>query len=524
MKKLIPLFTLFVVLLFPIHGKCAEFALTAESLEYISTGFESMEYSSYAQFGFIPLSGEAKQSPYQTFGNTNINNMLTNAGITDVYTFDTLDYDTWNDTQTWEEFITIDGKTVVNRDDVRIVDFNNGYYQGRAFVSSDGKLLKRADVADAQTLCNIQFGGNALSQAEWGFLGVDVSQAIQDSNYSYNYQTHSTAGNMYYYNVTARPGDGGLPGSVWSCYIANQYIPGLIVPTNGSSGTSITSWYTNNPNLIELKDITNVTHLNNDGILSVTPGNYTKNGYTYNYQVTLSSRGGVASHAYNGTLLDYFDNTSGDYSSYQFGNYSSCVYQYIDGTYVDVFCPTNNVGKMDMTAVYGLDDVIDTTADNVIGKGVSPNYGEYNPSQANEGVFPLVWDWTMDWDLDLPIPNKGVRPHPGEDDEPIVVPGITEIIPVPDEEEITLPIIEDLQNRFPFSIPWDIKNMLYGLRARAVAPNFHISWYIRPLHYTWEFDLDLSPFSAQAEIFRNCVLISFIIGLALFSFRHFFGQ
>lgn len=518
MKKLIPLFSLFIVFLFPIHGKCAEFALSAESLEYISTGLESMEYSSYAQFGFIPLSGEAKQSPYQTFGNTNINNMLTNAGITDVYTFDTLDYDTWNDTQTWEEFITIDGKTVVDRGDVRIVDFNNGFYQGRAFCSSDGKLLKRADVADAQTLCNIQFGGNALSQADWGFLGVDVSQAIQDSNYSYNYQTHSTAGNMYYYNVTARPGDGGLPGSVWSCYIANQYIPGLIVPTNGSSGTSISSWYTNNPNLIELKDITNVTHLNNDGILSVTPGTYTKNGYTYNYQVTLSSRGGIASHAYNGTLLDYFDNSINDYSSYQFGNYSSCVYQYLDGTYVDAFCPTNNVGKMDMTAVYGLDDVIDTTADNVIGKGVSPNYGEYNPSLSNDGVFPLTWDWTFVWDPDLPIPNKRVVVI--EDD-----PAIEEPIPIIVPSELPdLPIVSGLQSRFPFSIPWDIKNMLYGLRGRSVAPNFHISWYIQPINYTWTFDLDLSAFDAQASIFRNCILISFIIGLALFSFRHFFGQ
>ena len=99
MKKLIPILSFFIVLLFPIHGRCAEFALTAESLEYISTGLESMEYSSYAQFGFIPLSGEAKQSPYQTFGNTNINNMLTNAGITNVYTFDDLDYDTWNKTK-----------------------------------------------------------------------------------------------------------------------------------------------------------------------------------------------------------------------------------------------------------------------------------------------------------------------------------------------------------------------------------------------------------------------------------------
>ena len=282
MKKLIPILSFFIVLLFPIHGRCAEFALTAESLEYISTGLESMEYSSYAQFGFIPLSGEAKQSPYQTFGNTNINNMLTNAGITDVYTFDTLDYDTWNDTQTWEEFITLDGKTIVERDDVRIVDFNNGYYQGRAFCSSDGKLLKRADVADAQTLCNIQFGGNSLSQAEWGFLGVDVSQAIQDSNYSYNLQLNRPAGNRSYYSVVARPNNDGFAGVCYSVFVANQYMPGLIVPANTEIGTLIDTWYTNDASLVQYKQLSNVS---TNETLSVTPGDYVKNGYHYSYQV-----------------------------------------------------------------------------------------------------------------------------------------------------------------------------------------------------------------------------------------------
>lgn len=514
MKKLIPIFSLFIVLLFPIRGKCADFALTAESLQTISYGFESMETATYGGYGFMPLSGEAKQSPYDTFANTNINNLLTNNDITHVYTFDTMDYDTYLATEPWY-FSDLNGKTV-SREDVRLIEFDNGYYSGRAFVSSDGKLLKRSDIVDSSTLVNLRFGGSVITADDWGLLAVDVSQAVQDVNYSYNYQTQSSAGNLSYYNVTARPGEGGLAGACYSVYISNQYIPGLIVPVNSEANSIINSWYTNDSSLVQYKSLSNVS---TNETLSVTPGDFVKNGYHYSYLVRLNANS-VPTWFPNMTLLEWFERSSSDYFNYNFGYPDSIYYKVLDGTYVDTFSPTLGKGIRDMDAIYGLDDVVEGVIGND-GISVTPDFDGFNPSlPIGIDNFPYILDWDFPTTITVPIPVGGTIDDAIPDD-----PAIEQDVPIVIPSEIPdLPIVSGLASRFPFSIPWDIKNMLYGLRGRKVAPSFHISWYIQPLDYTWNFDLDLSAFNAQAEIFRTLVLISFIIGLALFSYRHFFGM
>lgn len=95
-----------------------------------------------------------------------------------------------------------------------------------------------------------------------------------------------------------------------------------------------------------------------------------------------------------------------------------------------------------------------------------------------------------------------------------------------DPEDVTdgIPILNNLRYRFPFSIPFDIYDLFSGLAVTRQAPSFDWEIYFPVVDYTWEISFDLSAWDTQAEIFRTCFLILFIIGLAMWSYNHFFGN
>lgn len=89
-----------------------------------------------------------------------------------------------------------------------------------------------------------------------------------------------------------------------------------------------------------------------------------------------------------------------------------------------------------------------------------------------------------------------------------------------------LSIVTGLQNRFPFSIPWDIYNALSMLQAERETP--HWEWLMQiniPGGETFEYNfvLDLGFMSSVAKLFRDLFLLSFILGLAVYSYNKFFG-
>lgn len=95
-----------------------------------------------------------------------------------------------------------------------------------------------------------------------------------------------------------------------------------------------------------------------------------------------------------------------------------------------------------------------------------------------------------------------------------------------DSEELTngLPILNNLSKRFPFSIPFDIYNLLKGLSVQRETPYIDTEIEIPAIDYTWHIEYDLHDFDDIAELFRTLFLISFILGLAYFSYDHFFGE
>lgn len=87
-----------------------------------------------------------------------------------------------------------------------------------------------------------------------------------------------------------------------------------------------------------------------------------------------------------------------------------------------------------------------------------------------------------------------------------------------------IPILSNLEKRFPFSIPFDIYNLLTGLAVERETPYIDTTINIPCVNYDWHIDYDLSAWNGVASLFRTLFLISFIIGLAWFSYDHFFGN
>lgn len=127
-----------------------------------------------------------------------------------------------------------------------------------------------------------------------------------------------------------------------------------------------------------------------------------------------------------------------------------------------------------------------------------------------------------------PVPLPDPLPDPSPDPEPDPDP-LPDPDPVPDDGDLTeIPMVTGLEKRFPFSIPWDLKNLVSSLSAEREAPHFEYDFYISekwlpPAGFTYHFDIDLSSFDSLASIFRRLFLISFIVGLAVYSYAKFFG-
>lgn len=73
--------------------------------------------------------------------------------------------------------------------------------------------------------------------------------------------------------------------------------------------------------------------------------------------------------------------------------------------------------------------------------------------------------------------------------------------------------LEGLDEKFPFSIPFDFIRIVQLLDVEPQAPRFQGN--IDLVIYDWNVDIDFSDFDEQAEIIRNIEFVAFIIGLII---------
>ncbi len=76
--------------------------------------------------------------------------------------------------------------------------------------------------------------------------------------------------------------------------------------------------------------------------------------------------------------------------------------------------------------------------------------------------------------------------------------------------------------KFPFSIPWDIKNLFFLFIAEAKTPHFTLPFCI-PGIFDEPIDVDLTPFNPVALILQAFIYLLFLLGLMKFTPRFFGG-
>lgn len=506
MKNLKYIFITFLfIFLFPIKVHAAYPMISPGSYSLIESGFNELYYPTYANYDLLPVTKDQGKYAITSLLNTDIS--LTSNDFTIRPLNDIEIENLYN--ENFGNFYDSNGNTIPLQDLYYVVGSNSFLYT-EFYMDSNGDIVcKDSDGSHFVVNYSLVNDFEPINDTyfDWDDIFYDLSQRIIDNNYAYYPDLNNVTDNTYF--VWVGETAGGRPSKAGYILIQNQNIPGTIVPIN-DTGT-IYRWYTNDTSLIQ-----SVTTLGNFQPTTVSTGNYSYNGYTYRYLVT-----GIRGANSMGTPINYDDWIDGtDRSSRIFGRqgymYSELQPSSDSIGFKKTTSPT--IPLVAAGALYSSDVLSNLDFDSV--PISNPDFDPTLPiSEINYPVTYPVPSSVVDIST-LPLPGSypEISPLPGFSPDDLLQTDPTE--PLPD----SIPFISNLQYRFPFSIPWDLKRMIQGLSYPAVAPQFQYDLYIRPIDYTWEINIDLSSFNNVALIFRTCFLISFIIGLAIFSYSHFFGS
>ena len=509
MKKVVFLSSIICLLLFSFPAHASSFVLSGETLSLIGNGFEQLTYASYPSVGYLPylINGPANKIPLEQLAGKEITTTLSSSDITHVYSWDEIPYSTYENIKD-TTFVNGAGY-VIQTDNVVLIDYDNGYYHGKALIdSTTGDIVLRQ--SDNSYMCDIAIGGSRMSAQEWRTSYENLAEIVGENGFCYNTENDGVVnGNPNYYLWLGHATLSGV--NTESLFVANQYCPGVTVAVNYQGWQNwICQWYTN-----DLSSFIYTHTGNGDYNFHVQQGDYTSGGYHYNYFVTHN----VGTNLSNATLSNYEDWMADPHGAGVFANVGVGYDEDLLNKAI-AYAPTN-ADALTVGEEYGLTGVDEYTealedSDDYVR---NPAYDPFHTIGTQNKVITL--------EIETVVPAPVIDDEETEEDEEEEAAELEEtdeVIVIPQTESFNVPIVKFLENHFPFSIPWDIKNMLKMLRERPKAPNFAISWYIRPIDYTWNFALDLSSFNGLAELFRILFTISYVLGLCIFSYNHFFGS
>lgn len=494
------------VLFFSFNSSAESFMLTAESLSLLEESASMLSYSSCVPYGFIPLmflNSQSEKSTEDVFCNY-LNNQ-------DLYKFDSSSLTINNRPLSYDEIDSItdtfyDGSgNVVDYSNVFYCTVDNGAFSYDLYTTFDGRPIY-TDVNKTTPMVNVKLGGNMVSSQEWDVAFSSMANYLENNQYNIALSGTQPTSNAYYCYMGWASGSSRKLAYV---YTPNINLPGVCVG-NLPANRAVSNIFFNDLSMVSWENVR--SDGNTPRMIYFYEGDFRFNGYNYRYKLEMpyvitsdSPTSESVFNDYNGTEKTFnLSATSFDYSDIIANSQAVSFTKVIadDGVIVG-----NKYNYMDLYDYVGKAQAVG---------GVTNPY--FDPTQAiSADNYPI--DITLpDFIFDFPLPWPDViEREPAIDwplDEPITIP----------QGNFEIPILNDLSSRFPFSIPWDLRNFIRGFSASRTAPSFQASWYIAPLNYTWNIDIDLSQFNAQAEIFRNCFLILFLIGLARFSYEHFFGS
>lgn len=508
MKKFITVLICIIIVLSPIKiVKSAEVVtLTNESLQLLTDGIDLLSYSGSIPYGFLPFvfsSEKDFQSVYEDMFSKQ--DVFTINGQPNIRPLSSDEYSLLENATIYD-----DEGNIVTLQELYFGEIDNGYFTEKFYCKNDGTIVYQ-DSSKDNPYIDVKFGGSELSYVDWQNMYSDLADSLNDNSYHYNLNGNSVSSVSYYLAVGLS--SGGSPSFAASVFIANQYQPGIIVP---ASTGNIASWYTNNPALLQYTELYGTVPSSYG--LSVSHGNYTYNGNNYNYYCTFWGNNTSLTWAPNNTLENWIQGINpakGLFAKIGY-SYDSSLMNEDTISFKQV---STNADTIDLSDSYSLptlkqyyDDVSRTKA------YPNGNYISTDPiSSINYPTSIVIEDDITE--VVIPFPDD----TEAEEEDPVIDYPIDDVI---DPSLITdqIPILSGLQNKFPFSIPWDIAKLLKGLEAQRTTPYIDTAVTIPGVNYTWHIEYDLSDFDSLAELFRTLFLIAFIIGLAYFSYDHFFGS
>lgn len=426
------------------------------------------------------------------------------------------------------------GTALTSSDHIYLGNIDNGFFSGTIYIDSTGSILGD-NSSLTNRLYNIKYGGYIKNTVEWIQLYDDISADIFDNSYVLPFDSN--------FDITER-----------SFYLwyglslgRNRTEAYIFIPDVYDVGTCVLADYTQGrtPSRIYYNDDANITiKLIRDSRNQYlpTPAYTIENG---SWSVGSGSNVATYNHRINITPYTIYSNSDSNINSFNssndLGNQKSWNFSETPFTYNTSLLESSNFASFKQlqfedssTKVLNFDDTFDY---NEL-KELLNNLNNLQPTINNEFDYskPITeynyYNYTYITqgnnlnNSELPLPNGNNSPFPSNDPNLTYDPDIQ-----PSSEQVQLsfdnfniPFVSGLFNRYPFCIPWDLKNFVTSLKAEPEAPawDFDYSITVAGQTYTTHFEGDLSDYNSLATIFRNLLLIGFIIGLCKFSYDHHF--
>lgn len=216
-----------------------------------------------------------------------------------------------------------------------------------------------------------------------------------------------------------------------------------------------------------------------------------------------------------------------------------------DGTIGDIFLASKKIREVtNNQAITNIENTpISSSSLQEITDAISQIQPQTDPETGIEIMplpqeFPLPESVPLEYEEPAPPIPPSIEDFPTSDPEvvpeydPEVLPSTTPTEDsLPDSAEDIQPLEElqlvtGLQNRFPFSIPWDIYNAFRMLQAQKEAPVWEWTMNVNLWNgdtFSHTFTLSMEPVDSLVRLFRDLFLLAFILGLAVYSYNKFFG-
>lgn len=405
----------------------------------------------------------------------------------------------------------------VSWDDVYFAHYDNGFCHGELYVDSSGNILT-SDSDNTMTMFQLGLGGKELGVDELANIYDLIADQLNDQQMNISTSDIDLSDvNMSLYYVYGYVS--GSTREAWRVYIPNAYDFGNTVATSWN-------YLPTNETSVPPSFLTRVRGSHSYDYIWGRAWNVSSNGYTYNtaYNLpfSLSQVSQISYSAFNSVgkgryLMDYNGWTYNQNYADSLLNADIVTFkplQYNGATKLLQFQDTysyNDVSQLEQS----LNNIQPTTNTS------------YDPSaQISSSNYPLNYPITVSPVLPSTMPFPSTSPNPGPMPDPATAPSLGDPLGDVDPNDLrsSIPVINNLLNRFPFSIPWDIYSLISGLSAQRETPYIDTVLTIPVINYDWHIQYDLSAFDGVASLFRTLFLISFVIGLAYFSYDHFFGS